>query len=32
MPIKDSLIALPLATLNRRGFEPAQFQLLDPTA
>ncbi len=39
MPIKDSLIAataltqgLALATLNRRDFEPAQIQLVDPTA
>jgi len=39
MPIKDSLIAatalthgLALATLNRRGFESARIQLVDPTA
>jgi hypothetical protein len=39
MPIKDSLIAatalahgLALATLNRRDFEPARVQLVDPTA
>lgn len=37
MPIKDSLIAatalahdLPIATLNRRGFEPAEVTLIDP--
>jgi hypothetical protein len=37
MPIKDSMIAataltqgLALATLNRRDFEPAQIQLVDP--
>jgi hypothetical protein len=37
MPIKDSMIAataltqgLELATLNRRDFEPAQIQLVDP--
>ncbi len=39
MPVKDSLIAataltygLALATLNRRDFEPARLQLVDPTA
>jgi toxin FitB len=39
MPIKDSLIAatalthgFPLATLNRRDFEPARVQLIDLTA
>lgn len=39
MPIKDSLIAatalthgLALATLNRRDFEWAQIQMVDPTA
>jgi predicted nucleic acid-binding protein len=39
MPIKDSLIAatalthgLALATLNRRDFESARVQLVDPTA
>jgi predicted nucleic acid-binding protein len=39
MPVKDSLIAatalthgFPLATLNRRDFEPARVQLIDLTA
>lgn len=39
MPVKDSLIAatalthgLALATLNRRDFEPARLELVDPTA
>jgi predicted nucleic acid-binding protein len=39
MPVKDSLIAatalthgFALATLNRRDFEPARLQLVDPTA
>lgn len=39
MPIKDSLIAatalthdLPVVTLNRRDFEQARLQLVDPTA